>query len=793
MTQQIRSLATARITGSLAGSLIALALAYSGSATALSFDVGDTEVRLENLITVGASWRMQDRNNALISKSNLNPGICVRRVVDDNDPPTLGGREGPNTDGDNMFRGNTCSATREDDNNPAQTANDFYIAQPGSFQPNNDDGNLNFDKHDIVHATAKLTTDLNFDLAGFNFFARGIYFFDANYEDFEETHVDTTLEPYRTAYPSGAIDVNGKDVQALDYFVSRTFEVGDRLISFKLGNQVLNWGESGFIALNSLNTVNPLNQALLRIPGFDIKELFLPVGMLTVNAQVLEGLNVEMFYQYDWEPFVLDPAGSFFSSADILGAGADYTMLSFGKAPQDPLELYEPWRNPDDPAAILGSRSDRTMMRDYEYEKTLTPDNGGQYGASIKAYFEGLNNGTEIGLYFANYHSRLPTVGILAADASCIPDETLLTEIPAVGQPLNGLVTGLLNALGPLGTPVQTVLNLATVVAGCGVPLSNLTAALGVGSYSPANGTRDGLPVGSIRYFAEYPEDIRVYGISFNTTLGDIAWSGEYAFRDNMPIQIHTTDLVFAGLQPAFPANDFSLEPIATLPGRRTAAPDFVSIYRGVEYGPGDYIRGYERMKVGQLGTTFIKTLGAADNPIGADQVTLLLELGMTQVFDMPGLDELQFQGAGVNTHISAGADGSAGINPIDVRTDPNDPTTNGSDPNLRQNPTAQTGLDGFGTDISYGYRFVTLTKYNDAFLGVNLEFLAAMFHDVKGIAPGLGQNFVEGRKQILGGVRWDFLTNYTGEVRYTWFTGGKGRDATSDRDNILVWLGYQF
>ncbi len=786
MTQKIGS----RVLARMAGSLAAMALGYSGAASALNFDIGGTEVRLENLVTIGGSMRMQDRDPGLISKSNLNPQLCVGRVGDDADPSTPMGNAGPNTDGNNFFFGDTCSGTVED---PVfGSRNNFYAAQPGGYQPNGDDGNLNFDKHDIVHATAKLTTDLNFDIAGFNVFARGIYFFDANYDGFKETHPDTTLQPYRTAYPDGSIDVNGNDAQMLDYFVSKTFEVNERLISVKVGNQVLNWGESGFLALNSLNTVNPLNQALLRIPGFDIKELFLPVGMLSVNAQIADGLNVEAFYQYDWEPYVLDPVGSFFSSADIVGEGSEYTMLSFGRAPQDPLELYEPWRNPDDPAAILGSRSDRTMKRDFEFEKGLQPDNGGQYGASIKSYFENINNGTEIGLYFANYHSRLPTVGILAADSSCIPDETLLTEIPGIGDPLNGLVTGLLGALGPLGAPVQTVLNLATVLTECGVPLGNLGAALGVGNYAPATGANDGLPVGSIRYFLEYPEDIRVYGISFNTTLGDIAWSGEYAFRDNLPIQVHTTDLVFAGLQPAFPANDFSLEPIATLPGRRTAAPDFVSVYRGVEYGPGDYIRGYERMKVGQLGTTFIKIIGG-DNPISADQITLLLELGMTHVVDMPAIDELQFQGAGVNTHISAGADGSPGINPIDVRTDPNDPTTNGSDPNLRQNPVAHPDITGFGTEYSYGYRFVTLTKFNDAFWGVNLEVLAAMFHDVKGVAPGLGQNFVEGRKQILGGVRWDFLTNYTGEVRYTWFTGDHRRDSTHDRDNLLLWLGYQF
>lgn len=762
----------------LAVSAAVAALSHGGVASALDFDVAGTNVRVENLVTIGAAMRMQDRDSALVGKSNLNPGLCVSRVGDD-------GVSGPDPTGNNAFMGDTCSGTVEDPEFGSR--NNFFVAQPGGYQPNGDNGNLNFDKYDVVHATAKLTTDLNVDLFGFNVFARGLYFFDARYEDMIERHPDTTLQPFRTAYPDAAADTNGNDFQMLDYFISRTFEVGERPISVKVGNHVLNWGESGFLALNSLNTINPLNQALLRIPGFDIKELFLPVGMVNVNADVMDGLNVEVFYQYDWEPFVVDPVGSFFSTVDILGAGASYAMLSFGKAPEDPLELYEPWRNPEDPASVLGSTSDRTMARNFAEERRRRPDDGGQYGISLKSYFEGLNNGTEFGLYFANYHSRVPSVSIIAADATCLPDQPVTGTLPVIGGALGAI-------LGAL--PTQTALNAFSLLdpTGCGVPATNLLAAAGIPgvAISQATGANDALPVGSISYFAEYPEDIHVYGLSFNTTLGDIAWSGEYAFRDNLPVQIHITDLVFAGLQPAFPAQDFSLEPIATLPGRRTAVPDFVSVYRGADYGPNAYIPGYERMKVGQLGTTFIKTIGG-DNPIGASQIIALLELGMTQVFDMPDIDELQFQGAGVNTHISGGADGSTGINPIDVRTNPNDPTSNGSDPNLRQNPTAHRDHAGFGTDISYGYRFVTLTKYDSAFMGVNLEVLAALFHDVEGIAPGVGQNFVEGRKQILAGLRWDYLSRYTGEVRYTWFTGDHSRDSAHDRDYLLVWLGYQF
>ena len=73
------------------------------------------------------------------------------------------------------------------------------------------------------------------------------------------------------------------------------------------------------------------------------------------------------------------------------------------------------------------------------------------------------------------------------------------------------------------------------------------------------------------------------------------------------------------------------------------------------------------------------------------------------------------------------------------------------------------------------------------------MELLNGFFHDVDGVGPGLGQNFVEGRKQILSGVRVDYLSRFIGELRYTWFTGGANRDQLRDRDNLFLFLGAQF
>jgi len=271
--------------------------------------------------------------------------------------------------------------------------------------------------------------------------------------------------------------------------------------------------------------------------------------------------------------------------------------------------------------------------------------------------------------------------------------------------------------------------------------------------------------------------------------VGDFALSGEYAFRENLPIQIDTADLTYTALQPAFPAMD-----VATLvPGRRTAFPAFLTGYRGYActsdadcIQPGQYVQGYERFKVGQANLTVLRLIGG-DNPIAASQMTFLVEMGMQKVFDMPALGELQLEGTGSDTHISGGADGSPGIEPNDQAP----PITTNT---LRQNPTAHKDYLGYGTSESYGYRILNLNRWESALFGmINLETLTIVRHDVKGTTPGIATNFSDGRKQFNFGIRGDYLSTYIAEVRYTWFTGGGKRDGQRDRDNVFVTFGYQF
>lgn len=753
--------------------------AMAGTASAFELTLFEQPVKIDNLISIGALVRAQERDNELVGKSNVTPGLCLTRLTGNSEdgPNPNGGSRNGRGNGSNRYDGDTCTTSNGATPQTPSAANLRYVAAPGSYDINGDNGNLNFDKGDIVHAVAKFTTDISTTINDFNFFVRAIGIYDTNYYGFDEYHPDTTLIPRRTAFSRAGEDTIGLDFQFLDYFVSKNFEILDRQVSFKLGNQVLNWGESGFLLANSLNSINPVNQALLRVPGFDIKELSQPVGMLLVNAELFSGVNVEAFYQYEWKPVIADPTGSYFSSSDLAGNGNNqYILLGLGKAPEDPLNLYQPNQNARDPIGLLGSSAGRTAYRDYAEEERRRPSDGGQFGAALKLFLESFNGGTELAFYFANYHARVPTASVYTANESCIPPDS--------------------------GTPAT---NLAGLAANCMIaPTGAILGGTGPTTRPQTEAGFEPIPVDTMRIFLEYPENIHMFGVSFNTTLGDWALSGEYAFRDNLPIQVHSVDLVFTAVATAFPHTNFSVG-AATIGGQREAFPTFLPVFRDVTfindqgdrqfgYGPNQYVPGFERKSIGQTGVTLLKTFGG-DNFLNASQIVFLLEMGHTQVFDFPELGELQFNGGGTVSAISAGADGSVGINPRDVRSNPDDQNSlqASSMPGLRQNPSSHRDLDGFGTEFSYGYRLVTLTRYDSALFGANIELLNALFHDIGGVGPGAGQNFIEGRKQILSGIRWDYLSTYTGELRYTWFTGGNGRDALGDRDNILLTLGYLF
>lgn len=747
-----------------------LAGTWSGTALSLEFDLWGISGTLDNNVTFGGAWRMEQRNPDLIGKSNLQPGLCTARRSDG----TFGNKEGHTGTPMPGNIGRTCNVTTDG------AFNEAYVNEPGFFSPNSDNGNLNYDKGDMVAGAAKWTGDLSLSWGPVSAFIRGIYFFDEVNNDFDEFHPDTTLQP-RTTRRSDAINDNiGTDFDMLDGYISFGFDLFDRYVAVRIGDQVINWGESAFLIPGSINNINPPDVTRLRLPGFDVKELFIPAGMVQIATDITDTISVEAFYQYDWVPVVPDAAGSFWSTSDIAGGGT-YAMLSFGKAPEDPNGDYNPAENNDDPIGLISSAS-RTLFRVGD----KTPDDGGEFGFATRYFAENLNGGTEFGLYYQRYHSRFPIASFNASQGTCIGENTnsvpgALTDC-GLGGPFGRLGAGSVTLLlAQQGLPIPPELQAAAD--------QNLRLGL----------ANEPLPVNTAQVFLDYPEDLEMYGFSFNTLLGDWAWSGEVAYRPENPLQIHSTDLVYAALQPAFPNHALAIPGVGNLPNRRLAIPDYITAFRGREPGsirPGEYIPGFELMETYNLESTFLRTIGG-DNFLGADQIIVLMELGATFVDDFPDITEVQFNAGGADTHFSRGADGTASPrDSADLTNSSGDGVINtGCSDNFdicRQNPTQQ-DESAFATEWSYGYRFISLIRYQDAFFGINFEPLIGVFHDVDGISPGPGGNFIEDRVVTLLGLRFDYLSKWNAEIRYTDYSGGGVDHQQNDRDYMFVYLGYQF
>ncbi|WP_434650028.1 DUF1302 domain-containing protein [Pseudomonas sp. D1-2] len=323
----------------------------------------------------------------------------------------------------------------------------------------------------------------------------------------------------------------------------------------------------------------------------------------------------------------------------------------------------------------------------------------GQWGASLKYMFEPLD--TEFGAYFMNYHSRAPIFS-------------------ATGAP-------------------QSVYNGAPFLG----PLAPLVIA------------------GNSQYFVEYPEDIRLYGLSFSTTLPTgTAWSGELSYRPNAPVQLSTTDILFAGVRP--------------LGGPVLGN---ASLLTGV---PGQDLHGYRRKEITQFQTTFTHFL---DQVMGASRLTLVGEVGVTHVGGLESKSDLRYGrdpvfGPGqlpggacdllnTSTGNGAGLPGSTGLN------------TNCNN-------------DGFTTATSWGYRARAIWDYPDVFAGVNLKPNVAWSHDVKGYSPGPGANFEEGRKAVSLGLDAEYQNTYNASLAYTNFFGGDF-STVDDRDFLALSVGVTF
>ena len=692
-----------------------------------------------------------------------------------------------------LSHGMTFRVGKRDENLVARSAGG--MANSANF----DDGNLNY-KRSLASNTSKFTSELDLRYRAFGAFARVHGFLD-----FEN---DNSARE-RTELSSEAMERVGKDLDVLDLYVTGAFDVGDAPLDMRLGKHVLNWGESTFIQ-NGINVINPFDVSKLRTPGAELRDALTPVPMVSASVSPTDALSLEGFYQLDWEKTEIDPVGSYFSTTDIGGAGARKAVLGFGGIPDSGLgpdskigfEPLIPAINADmatyragiqvrqERARELpsGSLAGRIMIphdqqtKDLDFLSVLRgpdrePGDSGQWGLALRYLAEDMND-TEFGFYLVNYHSRLPLLsartgteegvrsGLAAAAALSTPTTTAAVgaAVTAIGQGTDSAL-----AIAKAATSNSASITATSVAVDALSKGSNVDAAVQTGNATArqvAGSLATDRYAKTAHYFTEYPEDIQLFGLSFNTQIGTSGWAlqGEYSHRRDAPLQVDDIELLLAGFTP------LTVDPV-TMQALCAQSSPFTTRYCTNQLGsfdPDTYIRGYIERNVSQIQATATRLFGPT---LGADGMVFVAEAALMHVHDMPDKNILRLEGPGTATSGNPFHTGATGAHP-----------------GLPEEP-----ADRFPDATSFGYRMAARLDYNNAVGAVNLSPRVQFQHDVNGTSPGPGGPFVEGRYAVTLGLGASYLDRWQADLSYTRFAGAGRYNLLHDRDFVSATVKYSF
>ena len=267
--------------------------------------------------------------------------------------------------------------------------------------------------------------------------------------------------------------------------------------------------------------------------------------------------------------------------------------------------------------------------------------------------------------------------------------------------------------------------------------------------YSAIKSERAGVPYlpgdpGNLNptYFTEFPEDIRMYGATFDTKLRGGAVFGEFTYRPNQPLQYNSQDLIAAFV---------SLTAPTPLRAQANALP------------PGAVFHGWERHDAvqAQLGATaqIPAVLGATGASLGAEVI-------YKGVPDLPDPAVTRFGRADV-----------FGQGPVNGVCPP---------------PAAPVSctFDGYVSRNAFGYRLRAGLSYSNVWPGVTLIPSIFFGQDVSGWS-GDGA-ILEGRMLAIVQLQANFSKGWTAAINWQPTWGGTYNNLR-DRSTAQAYVGYQF
>ncbi len=591
------------------------------------------------------------------------------------------------------------------------------------YDVNSDDGNVNVEQWDFISAPVKGISEMEVTWRNFGAFVRGKAAYDyvgdnvlgnggGKYGPVKSPNQRRPLEDEFRG--DDARNLQATDFKLLDAFVYSNFDLFDMPATVRIGRQATNWGESLLIP-GGVSSYLPLDVSAYVKPGVELKEIFLPQATAFTSIGLPAGFTFEGWYAFQWNKSKLPACGSFFSPSDALADGCAYA-LSGG-------EVYN---NGDGTSYSPTATIERIASQEARQQ--------GQYGLALRYYADWLNYGTELAGYFVNFHSKLPIGTFTAATPTTATTVFQLACPPGAGT-LNGPGC---TANGPVQDDANRPVSVSQAM------------------FAEAAGANKKL-------LAQYPEDIKMFGASFNTTmniLNGTALSGDIAFYPNMPFQLDTTELM------GVDAENFGY----------TAGPGQPDYYTGPPVAPGDVIQGYRRTKALHAQLYTLSTL-TPSNPVvkftNADLLILVANAGVQWLPDAEG-NRFAIPRSG-ESHPAAGM-----------------AKTFGDDCN-RQGTCSLSPQ--YASQFSWGYRLLARLDYNSAFGSAwTLSPQIVWSHDVQGYSAGpIGPGFVQGKMAVTAGVTANYQDTYKLGMDYTANFGADYRNASYDKDFVSMSASYSF
>ncbi|WP_290866606.1 DUF1302 domain-containing protein [Aquabacterium sp.] len=256
-----------------------------------------------------------------------------------------------------------------------------------------DEGNLNYNKGDAFSTQLKLISEVAVHKGDLGAMLRAKAWYDYTLNN-QNVRFGSQNNGYSSRDPlsdKGFEPLSKfQGIYLLDAYVYDTFELAGQPLQVRLGNQVVNWGESLFI--QGINQVSPIDLPSFRKPGVQLKEVFLPVPLIFANQSLGSHGSLEAFYQLQWKPTPIEGACGNYWAAAAASISASQNSCSTA-------------------VTIAPGTSNAQGYAAGAYVPTIDGKEGrdaGQYGLAYRFNSEALD--TEFGLYAQRLNSRTPNL-----------------------------------------------------------------------------------------------------------------------------------------------------------------------------------------------------------------------------------------------------------------------------------------------------------------------------------------------------------------------------------------------